>query len=312
MRELLSELEAESQRELLNAKRVNNLLRLIHLVIFDCGKGREEDSKPLDSLHNGEPISFELRFPIRGGENLFIPANKTVLELRQLLQKQKNFLQKKHTFLINQKPINNKGNSMTFKQYRFCSSNVIQLRSTFNNDLNHLIGGELKPGLIRCLRIIFNTFHEGGVIPFERALEFVSFCLTDRRRKEVKTRELFFRHNADNDDLLKLQELLNFYTDAAEHRPFIVQANLRTFLVQDNDRFMDDSDDEDANDITSTLAKQPHLYSIIFTFLENPLTFSNAHELLNLLPVERLLWNEIENANSTEKMERVFLCKTLG
>ena len=80
---------------------------------------------------------------------------------------------------------------------------------------------------------------------------------------------------------------------------------------------MDESDDEEKEEeeiynFSSILMKKSQIHSTLFTLLGSPLTFGNAHELLNILPVEKLLWEEVANADSAHKMERVFLCKTLG
>ena len=82
-------------------------------------------------------------------------------------------------------------------------------------------------------------------MPFENCFDFVSFCISDRRRKEIKVRELFATYNVDNDGLLKFEEFLRFYTHCSHERPNAVKANLKAYFCQKNDRFMYESDDEE-------------------------------------------------------------------
>ena len=56
---------------------------------------------------------------------------------------------------------------------------------------------------------------------------------------------LFADYNVDNDGLLKFQELVRFFTDLSRDEPDDVEGNLRSCFVQENYRFMYESDDEE-------------------------------------------------------------------
>ena len=167
----------------MNEKRTNSLLRLVYLVIFDYGKGREEDLKPLGSLHEGEEMNFQLIFPNHQAYDILIPANKTVLELRHFLQKRFALLPGNLSITATGKLLRRNWDPLTFRSLKFCSSEKIELRPKTGLYFSDFLAGDsLKPEAIRCLRMIFNRFSEGEAIPYEKCLDLVSALTSTRRR----------------------------------------------------------------------------------------------------------------------------------
>lgn len=124
----------------------------------------------------------------------------------------------------------------------------------------------------------------------EQCHRFTVICLGSHSSNRLYTERissLYQKYNKDNDDLLKFDEFLEFYEDAALDRPATVWSNLRSFGVKGSFRFTGEGDDDDdmKEFPRSKLTENKEFYKILFSLLENNELAPQAFSILERLPV---------------------------
>ena len=105
----------------------------------------------------------------------------------------------------------------------------------------------------RCFKVIFDKYSTNGLMDKDQCNSFTAVCLGSHSTTKYyseKISSLYNTYDEDKDGLLKFEEFLRFYEDAARDRPSTVWSNLRSHGVKSNLKFIDDLE-EDENSPTT-------------------------------------------------------------
>ena len=114
----------------------------------------------------------------------------------------------------------------------------------------------LNPKALKAFKEIFYMFSRDDKMDKENAAGFIRCCLNDKcQAEDTRVKELFDKHDTDDDGILTLDDFIKFYYESSVKKPAVVWANLKALNYrEDLTKYSDDTINEvEEEDLARTM-----------------------------------------------------------